>query len=37
VPDRYHYKNDVIETVAQVSIKQTLNTDNGDVIEVAIV
>jgi len=37
VPDRSHYKNDVIETVARVSIKQTLNTDNGDFIEVAIV
>jgi riboflavin kinase len=37
VPDRSHYKNDVIETVARVSIKETLKKDNGDLIEVVIV
>jgi len=36
VPDRSHYNNDVIETVARVSIKETLNVGNGDFIEVAI-
>jgi riboflavin kinase, archaea type len=37
VPDRSHYHNDVIETVAPVSIKRTLNIDNGDLIKVVII
>jgi riboflavin kinase len=37
VPDRSHYKNDVIETVARVSIKETLKKENGDFIEVVII
>jgi riboflavin kinase len=36
VPDRSHYHNDVIETVAPVSIKETLNINNGDFIKVVI-
>ena len=37
VPDRSHYHNDIIETVAPVSIKETLNINNGHVIKVVIV
>lgn len=36
VPDRSHYHNDVIETIAPVSIKQTLNVDNGDFVKVVV-
>ncbi|HYA32713.1 MAG TPA: DUF120 domain-containing protein [Candidatus Bathyarchaeia archaeon] len=36
VPDRSHYHNDVIETVARVSIKETLQKGNGDFIEVVV-
>lgn len=36
VPDRSHYHNDIIETVAPVSIKETLNINNGHVIKVVI-
>jgi riboflavin kinase len=36
VPDRSHYHNDVIETVAPISIKRTLNVDNGDSVKVVI-
>lgn len=37
VPDRSHYHEDVIETVAPVSIKKTLNVDNGDLIKVVVI
>ena len=37
IPDRSHYQNDVIETVAPVSIKQTLGRDNGDRVKVVVI
>jgi riboflavin kinase, archaea type len=37
VPDRSHYHNDVIETIAPVSIKKTLKIDNGDSIKVVVI
>jgi riboflavin kinase len=37
VPDRTHYHNDIIETVAPVSIKETLKIDNGDSIKVVVI
>jgi len=37
VPDRTHYHNDVIETIAPVSIKETLKIDNGDSIKVVVI
>jgi riboflavin kinase len=36
VPDRSHYHNDIIETVAPVSIKETLHVNNGHFIKVVI-
>jgi riboflavin kinase len=36
VPDRSHYHNDIIETIAPVSIKKTLKTDNGDLIKIVV-
>ncbi len=36
VPDRSHYRSDVIETVAPVSIKDTLHRTNGDTVEVVV-
>ena len=36
VPDRSHYHNEIIETVAPVSIKQSLHINNGDVVTVVI-
>jgi len=36
VPDRSHYHNDIIETIAPVSIKRTLKIDNGDLIKVVV-
>jgi riboflavin kinase len=36
IPDRSHYHNDVIETIAPVSIKKTLKVDNGDLIKVVV-
>jgi len=37
VPDRSHYHNDIIETIAPVSIKKTLKIDNGDSIKVVVI
>jgi riboflavin kinase len=37
VPDRSHYHNDIIETIAPVSIKKTLKTDNGDLIKIVVI
>ncbi|MGZ5520322.1 MAG: DUF120 domain-containing protein [Halobacteriota archaeon] len=37
VPDRTHYHNDIIETIALVSIKETLKIDNGDSIKVVVI
>jgi riboflavin kinase len=37
VPDRTHYHNDIIETIAPVSIKKTLKIDNGDLIKVVVI
>ncbi|MGZ4879475.1 MAG: DUF120 domain-containing protein [Halobacteriota archaeon] len=37
VPDRSHYDNDIIETIAPVSIKKTLKIDNGDSIKVVVI
>ncbi|MDD1725637.1 MAG: DUF120 domain-containing protein [Euryarchaeota archaeon] len=37
VPDRSHYHNDIIETIAPVSIKRTLKIDNGDLIKVVVI
>jgi riboflavin kinase len=37
VPDRSHYHNDIIETIAPVSIKKTLKIDNGDPIKVVVI
>jgi riboflavin kinase len=37
VPDRSHYHNDIIETIAPVSIKKTLKTENGDLIKVVVI
>jgi riboflavin kinase, archaea type len=37
VPDRSHYHNDVIETIAPASIKKTLKIDNGDSIKVVVI
>ncbi len=36
IPDRSHYRNDIIETIAPVSIKNTLHQDNGDPVEVVV-
>jgi len=36
IPDRSHYQSDIIETIAPVSIKETLHRDNGDPIEVVV-
>jgi riboflavin kinase len=37
VPDRSHYHNDIIETIASVSIKKTLKIGNGDLIKVVVI
>jgi riboflavin kinase len=37
VPDRSHYHNDIVETIAPVSIKKTLKIDNGDLIKVVVI
>jgi riboflavin kinase len=37
VPDRSHYHNDIIETIAPVSIKKTLKIGNGDLIKVVVI
>jgi riboflavin kinase len=37
IPDRSHYHDDMIETIAPVSIKKTLKVDNGDLIEVVVI
>jgi riboflavin kinase, archaea type len=37
VPDRSHYHNDVIETIAPVCIKKTLKIGNGDLITVVVI
>lgn len=37
IPDRSHYQSDVIETIAPVSIKETLNRENGDPVEVVVI
>jgi riboflavin kinase len=37
IPDRSHYHNDVIETIAPVCIKKTLKIGNGDLIKVVVI
>jgi riboflavin kinase, archaea type len=37
VPDRSHYHNDIIETIAPVSIKKTLKIGNRDLIKVVVI
>ncbi len=36
IPDRSHYRSDIIETIAPVSIKETLHRDNADSITVVV-
>jgi len=36
IPDRSHYQSDIIETIAPVSIKETLHRDNGDPVGVVV-